>query len=134
MIISFYTIAGEMVKRKRRTELQDALDALAGFRDLAMDTFEKLTGKTIAAWLREFQQQPRELPGEKQPASQGEQTMPLANAYAILGLPPTATLEEVKRNYKNLAAVFHPDKGGYTEAMVLLNNAYERIKRENKAK
>ncbi|GAI59781.1 unnamed protein product, partial [marine sediment metagenome] len=42
--------------------------------------------------------------------------------------------EEVKGNYKRLAVVFHPDKGGYTEAMVLLNNAYARILRENKAK
>jgi len=54
--------------------------------------------------------------------------MPLADAYSVLGLPPTATMEEVKQNYKHLAAVFHPDKGGYTEAMVLLNQAYEKIK------
>ncbi|MBA7707934.1 Chaperone protein DnaJ [subsurface metagenome] len=53
--------------------------------------------------------------------------MSLADAYAVLGLPRTASLEEVKRNYKHLAAVFHPDKGGYDEAMKLLNRAYERI-------
>jgi DnaJ-domain-containing protein 1 len=119
-----------MARRKRKTELQDAFDAIAGFRDLVDETFEKLTGKSIAAWLREFQQPPRELPGEKQTVSQEKPAMPLADAYAILGLPPTATLEEVKGNYKRLAAVFHPDKGGYTEAMVLLNRAYEAIQRQ----
>ncbi|GAJ07600.1 unnamed protein product, partial [marine sediment metagenome] len=83
-----------MARRKRKTEIQDAFDAIASFRDLAMDTFEKLTGRTIAAWLREFQQQPRELLGGEQATPQQEPAMPLADAYAILGLPPTATLEE----------------------------------------
>ena len=116
-----------MARRKRKTELQDAFDAIAGFRDLVDETFEKLTGKSIAAWLKEFQQQPRELPGREQAAPQQEPAMSLADAYAVLGLPQTASLLEVKRNYKHLAAIFHPDKGGYTEAMVLLNRAYERI-------
>ena len=119
-----------MARRKRKTELQDAFDAIAGFRDLVDETFEKLTGKPIAAWLKEFQQQPRELPQGEQAAPQQEPAMPLADAYAVLGLPDTASLEEVKRNYKRLAAVFHPDKGGYKEAMVLLNRAYKRIQQQ----
>jgi curved DNA-binding protein CbpA len=53
--------------------------------------------------------------------------MPLDMAYAILGLKPGASLDDVKRNYRNLASLFHPDKGGYAEAMRLLNQAYERI-------
>ncbi|MBA7600674.1 Co-chaperone protein DjlA [subsurface metagenome] len=121
-----------MVHRRRRTEIQDAFDAIAGFRDLVNETFEKLTGKPLAAWLSEFQQQPRELPPGQTAAPQQEPTIPLANAYAILGLQPTASLEEVKRNYKRLAAVFHPDKGGYTEAMVLLNQSYDRIMKREK--
>lgn len=116
-------------KRKRKTQIQDTFDAIAGFRDLVDETFEKLTGKPIAAWLKEFQQQPRELPGEEQPAPQQKPAMFLADAYAVLGLPQTASLEEVKRNYKRLAAVFHPDKGGYDEAMKLLNQAYEQVQR-----
>ena len=118
-----------MAKRKRRTQIQDAFDAIAGFRDLVDETFEKLTGKSIAAWLKEFQQRPRELPGGEQAAPQQGPAIPLADAYAVLGLPQTASLEEVKRNYKHLATIFHPDKGGYTEAMVLLNQAYERIQK-----
>ncbi|GAJ00673.1 unnamed protein product, partial [marine sediment metagenome] len=95
-----------MARRKRKTEIQDAFDAIAGFRDLVDETFERLTGKRIAAWLKEFQQQPRELPGGEQAAPQQEQGMPLADAYAVLGLSPTASLEEVKRNYRRLAAIF----------------------------
>ncbi|MBA7558410.1 hypothetical protein ES708_00013 [subsurface metagenome] len=118
-----------MARRKKRTELQDAFDTIAGFRDLVNETFEKLTGRPIAAWLKEFQGRPRELPpGET--ALAPDDGMPLADAYAVLGLPQTASLEEVKRNYRNLAVIFHPDKGGYAEAMSLLNQAYARVKKE----
>ena len=123
-----------MTGRKRKTQIQDAFEAIAGFRDLVDETFERLTGKPIAAWLKESQRQPLELPQGEQAAPQQEPAMPLADAYAILGLPPSASMVEVKRNYKNLAAIFHPDKGGYKEAMVLLNNAYDRITRETRAK
>lgn len=116
-----------MTHRKRKTEIQDAFDVIAGFRDLVDETFEKLTGKSIAAWFKEFQL-PRELPQGESPATQ-ELVMPLADAYAILGLKPDSPLEEVKKRYRALANLFHPDKGGYSEAMVLLNNAYDRVKK-----
>ena len=121
-----------MASRKRKTELQDTFDAIAGFRDLVDETFEKLTGKPIASWLREFQQPPRKLPpgGQQEPLSAS--VLSLESAYAVLGLPPTATQEEVERNYKRLAVVFHPDKGGYKEAMVLLNKAYDQVKKEKR--
>ena len=123
-----------MPRRKRKTELLDALDVIAGFRDLVDETFERFTGRRIADWLAEFQK-PRELPpGGEVPASP-EPSMSLANAYAVLGLSPTASPVEVKKRYRNLARLFHPDApGGYNEAMVLLNNAYQRIERDRKAK
>ena len=123
-----------MAKRKRKTELQETLDFIAGFRDLVDESFEKITGKSLAGWFQEFQQHPKELPPGKQTPATTESPMPLDRAYAIMGLPVTATLAEVNRNYKNLAVIFHPDKGGYQEAMVLLNNAYDRIKRERGGK
>ena len=119
-----------MARRKKTATIQDAFAAIAGFRDLVDDTFEKITGKPLAGWFQEFQQRPKELPPGVQGVSSSD-TMSLIDAYAILGLPVTATLADVKRNYKNLAAIFHPDKGGYQEAMVLLNNARDTIiKRE----
>lgn len=117
-----------MAGHKRKSKAGSTFGVIIDFAEAVDTVFERLTGKPIAAWLKEFQQQPRELPQGEQPATQ-EPTMPLADAYAVLGLPQTATLKEVKRNYKHLAAIFHPDKGGYTEAMVLLNNAFDRIKK-----
>jgi len=116
-----------MPRRRRKAQLQDAFDAIAGFRDLVDGTLEALTGKRIAAWLREFQQQPKELPGGEEATDQ-QPSIPVADAYAILGLKPDAPLEDVKKHYRQLANVFHTDKGGMNEeAMKLINRAYERI-------
>lgn len=120
-----------MARRKKKARQDDAFSTILGFVDVVDATFERLTGKPIASWLKEFQGRPRELPpGET--AAPSEPAMPLADAYAVLGLPPTASIEEVKRNYRNLANIYHPDRGGYVEAMRLLNQAYDRIKKENK--
>lgn len=37
------------------------------------------------------------------------------------------TLTELKTQYKKLAMVFHPDKGGDTEKMKAINNEYEKL-------
>ena len=116
-----------MARRKRKTEIQNAFDAIAGFRDLVDETFEKLTGKSIAAWLSEFGSRPSELPPEGE-TTLNESSMRLADAYAVLGLTPNAPPEQVKKHYRNLAKVFHSDKGAMNdEAMKLLNRAYGRI-------
>ncbi len=62
--------------------------------------------------------------------------MSLANAYSVLGLKPDASMEDVKRNYRNLARAFHSDSGNVMndEAMKLLNKANARIKKEKGGK
>ncbi len=121
-----------MAGRKRKTKAIDISEVIVGFAEAANTVLEQLTGKNIPTWLKEFQQQPRELPPGGEQTFPSQPTMPLADAYAILGLPQTATLQEVKRNYKHLAAIFHPDKGGYDESMKLLNRAFDRIKGEKR--
>jgi len=122
-----------MPKRKAKTKEGNSLSVLLDLVDVVDATFERLTGKNVAAWLKEFQQRPPELT-EGESAALPQSDMPLADAYAILGLPQTASLEEVKRNYRSLAVIFHPDRGGYDEAMKLLNRAAQRIKREKGGK
>jgi len=120
-----------MPGHKGKKKSQNELGFIVDLAHTVNDTFEALTGKSVPEWFEEFRQRPRELPPGEQ-YTPGQPGMPLADAYAVMGLPQTATLEEVKRNYKHLAAIFHPDKGGYKEAMILLNNAYERICGEKK--
>lgn len=121
-----------MARGKRKPKTVNTFGVIIDFAEAVDTVFERLTGKRIPDWLKEFQQQARQLPPGAQ-ATPTQPVMPLADAYAVLGLPPTATLEEVKRRYRNLARLFHPDaKGGYEEAMKLLNNAYDRIEKEKR--
>lgn len=118
-----------MARSRRKNKIANSLGVILDVVAVVDTTFERLTGKSIASWLKEFQQQPRELPSGEQAAPQ-QPAIPLADAYAVLGVPQTASIDEVKKRYRVLANLFHPDKGGYGEAMKLLNVAYERIRRE----
>lgn len=116
-----------MAKGKRKPKTVNAFGVIIDFAEAVDTIFQRLTGKRIPDWLKEFQQ-PRELPPGAQ-ATPTQPTMPLADAYAILGLKPDASMEDVKRNYRNLARAFHSDSGNVMndEAMKLLNKAHSRI-------
>lgn len=47
------------------------------------------------------------------------------NLYQTLGVNPTATLDDIKRAYRQECFRCHPDKGGSHEQMVALNEAWE---------
>lgn len=48
-----------------------------------------------------------------------------SNAFETLGLPPTATADEVKAQWKSLASQHHPDKGGDAETFDKMRRAYK---------
>jgi len=45
--------------------------------------------------------------------------------YKILGLQDFASLDEIKKEYRRLALIHHPDRGGNLERMKLINSAYD---------
>ena len=51
-------------------------------------------------------------------------------ALTALGLPPTATLEEVDRAYRELVKQAHPDRGGNVEKFKRLQAIYEQAKKQ----
>ena len=79
--------------------------------------------------LKESAQRPRALPAGEKVLLPAVADILLADAYAILGLKPDTTLEDVKKHYHNLARAFHSDRGiaMNDEAMKLLIRAYECI-------
>jgi len=60
---------------------------------------------------------------------QTSSSMGRADPYAILGVNSTANKDEIEKAYKKKAWGAHPDHGGSDEQMVLVNAAYEAIKR-----
>ncbi|KAJ1454491.1 DnaJ domain-containing protein, partial [Pelagophyceae sp. CCMP2097] len=47
------------------------------------------------------------------------------DALAVLGLEAGASQEAIKKAYRRLAALHHPDKGGDADEFVKISNAYE---------
>ncbi|MBO0777485.1 MAG: J domain-containing protein [Ktedonobacteraceae bacterium] len=48
-------------------------------------------------------------------------------ALAVLGLPPNATPQQIKRRYRALAKRYHPDRGGDPRQMQRVIAAYEYL-------
>ena len=50
--------------------------------------------------------------------------------YAVLGVPPGATLQDIKRAYRRLARLHHPDlnKEARDDLIKCLNEAYEVLR------
>jgi curved DNA-binding protein CbpA len=51
-------------------------------------------------------------------------------ALAVLGLPPNATSQQIKRRYRTLAKQHHPDRGGDPHQMQKIIAAYEFLMKE----
>lgn len=53
-------------------------------------------------------------------------------ALAVLGLPPNATTQQIKRRYRALAKRHHPDCGGDPREMQRIIAAYEFLVKDQK--
>lgn len=51
-------------------------------------------------------------------------------ALNVLGLPPNATPQQIKRRYRTLAKQYHPDRGGNQQQMQRIIAAYELLTKE----
>ena len=52
--------------------------------------------------------------------------------YQILKVDPSAKLEEIKKAYRKLVKIHHPDKGGDSAIMLEINSAWEILKKKHK--
>ena len=52
--------------------------------------------------------------------------------YQILKVHPSAKLEEIKKAYRKLVKIHHPDKGGDSAVMLEVNSAWEILKTQHK--
>ena len=52
--------------------------------------------------------------------------------YQILKVHPNAKLDEIKKAYRKLVKIHHPDKGGDPAVMLEVNSAWETLKKKHK--
>ena len=120
-----------MAKGKLKRRQENPFAIVEDFAETVDALFLRYTGKTMQTLLKELGDRPRELSQGEKAMTTEEPDMTLDWAYSVLGLKPEASLEDVKKHYRNLARAFHSDKGSVMndEAMKLLNRAYARITR-----
>jgi curved DNA-binding protein CbpA len=51
----------------------------------------------------------------------------MKNYYDILGVSKTSSQEEIKKKYRELSKMHHPDKGGDEEMFKKINEAYSTL-------
>ena len=53
--------------------------------------------------------------------------MSIINPYELLGVDCKSTREDIRKSFKALSLICHPDKGGDAEEMKILHNAYRYV-------
>ena len=61
-------------------------------------------------------------------SGKSNQSLPSMNDYTILGANSDTSKAELKKKYKVLSSVYHPDKAGNGVMMQRINDAYARLK------
>tara|TARA_Y100001968_G_scaffold10630_1_gene8830 strand:- start:188 stop:841 length:654 start_codon:yes stop_codon:yes gene_type:complete len=56
----------------------------------------------------------------------------IKDPYQILKVHPNTKIEDIKKAYKELVKIHHPDKGGDIKVMLEINAAWEVLKKKNK--
>lgn len=49
------------------------------------------------------------------------------NIFSFFGLAPGASVDEIKKRFKELAKKYHPDHGGSNEKMIKLLDSYHKL-------
>lgn len=52
------------------------------------------------------------------------------NPYQLLNVKPSSSIQELKKAYRELALLCHPDKNGVDKDMIMVQNAYEYVRKE----
>ena len=50
-----------------------------------------------------------------------------SDPHSILGVEPSASMDDIKERRRQLASVHHPDVGGQVETMAAINRAFDQI-------
>lgn len=102
------------------TQTRTLLDEVAGDSD-SLSLLETWLDKNRSGWREYFGSQSQ---AEAPPETAAD---PDAEAYAVLGLQPGATPDEIRAAHKKLMLGVHPDQGGSTYLAARINAAKDRL-------
>ncbi len=108
-------LKGKRLSQLQQAELQKFHDQCRAANDQSLPLFE--------AWLDRTQSEWRSSWGGNQRATANAGSMSKEEAYAVLGLKPGASPEDVKSAHKRLMKEFHPDRGGSDYLAAKINMA-----------
>lgn len=57
----------------------------------------------------------------------------MAKPHEILGVAPSASFDEVRAQFKRLAAQHHPDRGGDHDTFVRIKTAFDTLRAKHEA-
>ena len=97
----------------KRTKLKNTVDTVKEGVDVAQEAMNLVDGFLGRRAARKKQQQQEE--------QQHQPEKPGLLWWQVLGLNPQAAKEEIDRRSRELAKLYHPDKGGDGEMMKLVN-------------
>lgn len=61
------------------------------------------------------------------PSVEKVNTLKKSSSHEILQLEPPVTQEDIKKAYRKLCLIHHPDKGGCNDEFIKINNAYQEL-------
>ena len=109
-------------------EALNEAQAVAGRTLSIVDSYWARAWKTV---LRGQDPGPPPMAAAERPASKPSKPRSQAegiSAWSVLGLPPGASLAEVKRAFQRRALETHPDHGGAAEEFQRVQHAYEKLR------
>lgn len=113
------------ITMRRRERAVDNLQAIAtALEELRMARYHETDQIQMLIYRQLYPVEPKMAPPPINPAAH------IPYHYQVLGLNPGAPLIVAEAAYKALARRAHPDAGGSTERMQLLNAAIEQVRKE----
>lgn len=103
-------------------ETRELIDEIAADAD-SVPLLESWLDANRAGWREYFEETARSTSGAATPADAE------AEAYAVLGLQPGATADEIKAAHRELMKGLHPDHGGSSYLAAKINEARDRLLR-----
>jgi DnaJ domain len=111
---------GENLAEMTDQSLQSLYDFCAASPDQSLSLLQAWLDRSRPAWRETWQ-------GERKTQSSGTATMSRDEAFAVLGLKPDATQDDIKNAHRRLMKEFHPDRGGSDYLAAKINQAKDLL-------